>query len=420
MTAVQSKPEYDSVDLSSSDFWSQSALERDASYAALRRERPVSWQRPVQGSLMTDPDDQGYWAVVRHADVVAVSKAHEVFSSAPEYGGVMFENVPAMLLTMTQSILAMDEPQHTITRKLVSAAFSPRQVRLIEEQIKSQAAAIVDALLADGPHDFVEQVSMRLPLWTISEMLGVPVDQRERLVKAVDDMVGWNDPEYFGDADPATLLMGGIATLHDIAQNLADARRAEPADDLMSALVAAEIDGQKLTDDELRSFFCLLAIAGNDTTRNTASHAIKALADHPDQKALLLSDFDRYIPTAIEEFLRWGTAVMTFRRTARADTEVGGQQISAGDKVVMFYSSANRDEAVFEDPWRFDITRNPNPHVAFGGGGVHFCLGNHVARMQLRALFRELLTRVPDLAVGEPEFVVGNFMHAIKRLPISA
>ena len=413
------KPAYDPIDLSTHAFWAKPARERDEAFAELRRERPVSWHPPAEGSLMDDPDDQGYWAVVRHADVVAVSKANDVFSSSPEYGGVMFENVPAMILEMTQSILAMDEPQHNITRRLVAAAFSPRQVRLIQDQIQNQASAIVDDLLKNGAHDFVEQVSSRLPLWTISEMLGVPREDRDRMVRAVDDMVGWNDPEYIGDGDPATLLMGGVATLHDVAQTLIDARRASPADDLMSALLVAEIDGHKLTDDELRSYFCLLAIAGNDTTRNTTTHGIKALADFPEQRALLLAEFDKHIPTAIEEFLRWGSAVMTFRRTARADIEIGGQQIAAGDKVVMFYSSANRDDAVFDDPWRFDITRNPNPHVAFGGGGAHFCLGNHVARMQMRALFGELLTRVPAMEIGDPEFVVGNFMHAVKRLPIS-
>ncbi|MDP9116637.1 MAG: cytochrome P450 [Actinomycetota bacterium] len=413
------KPAYDSMDLSTLQYWARSARERDEPLAVLRTERPVSWHPPAEGALMDDPNDLGYWAVVRHADVVAVSKAHEIFASSPEYGGVMFENVPAELLQMTQSILAMDEPQHGITRRLISAAFSPRQVRLIGEQIQSQATAIVDELIQHGPHDFVEQVSALLPLWTISEMLGVPASERGRMVRAVEDMVGWNDPEYIGDSDPATLLMGGIATLHDIAQKLVDARRATPADDLMSALVTAEVSGNKLSDEELCSYFCLLAIAGNDTTRNTISHALMALADNPDQKALLLSDFDKYIPTAIEEFLRWGSVVMTFRRTARADTEIAGQQIAAGDKVVMFYSSANRDESVFPDPWKFDLTRHPNPHVAFGGGGVHFCLGSHVARTQMRALFGELLTRIPTLHVGHAEFVTGNFMNAVKRLPIA-
>lgn len=419
MSTQSAKPAYDEIELSSHAFWAKPARERDEAFEMLRRERPVSWQPPAEGSLIDDPDDQGYWAVVRHADVVAVSKADDVFSSSRELGGVIFENVPAELLEATQSILAMDDPQHAVTRRLISKAFSPRQIRLIEQQIQSQATAIVDDFLKEGPRDFVEQVSSRLPLWTISEMLGVPVEERDRMVKAVDDMVGHNDPEHIGDGDPFSTLLGGIATLHDIAQTLIDACRAAPAEDLMTALVQAEIDGQRLTDDELRSFFCLLAVAGNDTTRNTTSHGMKALLDNPEQMELLLSDFNRHIPTAIEEFLRWGTVVMTFRRTAREDTEVGGQRIAAGDKVVMFYSSANRDEGVFTDPWRFDITRNPNPHVAFGGGGVHFCMGNHVARMQMKALFGELLTRAPGLKLGEPEFLAGNFTHAIKRMPCS-
>ena len=409
---------HDPIELSSESFWAQTARQRDQSFAVLRRERPVSWQPPAYGSLMPDPDDTGYWAVVAHEDVVAVSKAHDVFSSAPENGGVMFEDVPAPLLEETQSILAMDEPRHGITRKLVHAAFSPRQIRRIEEQIRQQAGAIVTDFLAEGPRDFVEQVSMRLPLWTISGMLGVPDDLRERMVRAVDDMVGHNDPEYIGEGgDPFTCLLGGIAELHDIAQTLIDARRSHPTDDLISDLVAAEIDGHRLTDDDIRSYFCLLAIAGNDTTRNTTSHGMKALSDHPEQKALLVENFDRAIPGAIEEFVRWGSPVMTFRRTATVDAVVGGVDVAAGEKVVMFYSSANRDESVFVDPWRFDITRNPNPHVGFGGGGPHFCLGNHVARLQLRALFRELLTRVPTLELGEPELVGGHFMHAVKRMP---
>jgi len=417
MTIAPTRRAYDAIELSSETFWAKTARQRDESFAALRKERPVTWQPPAYGSLMPDPDDPGYWAVVCHEDVIAVSKADDVFSSAPDLGGVMFENVPAELLEATQSILTMDEPRHGITRRLVHSAFSPRQIRAIEQQIKIQAESIVTTFLAEGPRDFVEQVSMRLPLWTISGMLGVPEDTRQRMVDAVDAMVGYNDPEYIGDRDPFTTLLEGIGTLHDIAQTLIDERRSKPGDDLMTALVRAEIDGHRLSDDDIRSYFCLLAVAGNDTTRNTTSHGMKALLDHPEQKKLLVDNFDRAIPGAIEEFVRWGTPVMTFRRTAKVDAVVGGVDVNAGEKVVMFYSSANRDERVFKDSWRFDITRNPNPHVGFGGGGVHFCLGNHVARLQMRALFREVLTRIPTLELGEPELVTGHFTHAIKRMP---
>ncbi len=420
MTVAAPPRSHDEIELSSEAFWSKPALERDKAFEVLRRERPVTWQPRAYGSLMPDLEDPGYWAVVRHEDVISVSKAHDVFSSSPHLGGVMFENAPADLLVATQSILSMDEPEHGITRRLLHSAFSPRQIRRIEEQITQQAAAIVTEFLEEGPRDFVEQVSMRLPLWTISGMLGVPEELREPMVKAADDMVGYNDPEYVGDGDPFSCLLGGMMGLHEIAATLIEARRSQPEDDLMTALVQAEIDGVRLTDDEIKSFFVLLAVAGNDTTRNTTSHAMKALIDHPEQKQLLLDDYDRAIPGAIEEFVRFASPVMTFRRTAKVDAVVGGVDIDAGDKVVMFYSSANRDESVFQDPWTFDITRNPNPHVGFGGGGPHFCLGNHVARMQLRALFRELLTRVPTLELGEPEFVTGHFMNAIKRMPCSA
>jgi len=420
MAVTPDQRTYDEIELSSEAFWSKSIRERDEAFEVLRRERPVTWQRRAYGSLMSDVEDPGYWAVVRHEDVVAVSKAHDVFSSSPHLGGVMFENAPAELLVATQSILTMDEPEHLITRRLISSAFTPRQVRQIEDQINLQAASIVTEFLTEGPHDFVEQVSTRLPLWTISGMLGVPEELREPMVQAADDMVGYNDPEYMGDRDPFMTLFEATGALHQIAQTLMDARRSAPQEDLMTALVQAEVDGHRLSDDEIKSFFVLLAVAGNDTTRNTTSHAMKALADHPEQKQFLIENYDRAINGAIEEFVRWATPVMTFRRTAKVDAVVGGVDVDAGDKVVMFYSSANRDESVFKDPWTFDIKRNPNQHVSFGGGGPHFCLGNHVARMQLQALFRELLTRVPDLKVGEPEFVTGHFMNAIKRMPCSA
>ena len=420
MTVAAPPRTYDEIELSSEAFWAKSMRERDESFGTLRRERPVTWQPRAYGSLMPDLEDPGYWAVVCHQDIVAVSKAHDVFSSSPHLGGVMFENAPADLLVATQSILSMDEPEHGVTRRLLHSAFSPRQIRLIEQQINQQAAAIVTEFLEEGPRDFVEQVSMRLPLWTISGMLGVPEELREPMVNAADDMTGYNDPDHRGDTDPFSCLLRGVMGLHEIAATLIEARRSKPEDDLMTALVQAEIDGVRLTDDEIKSFFVLLAVAGNDTTRNTTSHAMKALNDHPEQKQYLIENYDRAIPGAIEEFIRWGSPVMTFRRTAKVDAVVGGVDIEAGDKVVMFYSSGNRDETVFQDPWTFDITRNPNPHVGFGGGGPHFCLGNHVARMQLRALLGELLTRVPTLDVGEPEFVTGHFVHAIKHMPCTA
>lgn len=406
---------FDTIPLSSLAFWQSTAEQREEAFAVLRRERPVSWHPPFEGALMPHDGDSGYWAVVRHADVMAVSRNPEVFCSGQ---GVMLEDVPQAVLDAAQSFLAMDAPRHTTLRRLVSAAFTPRQVARIEGQIKDQARRIVDDLLA-GPAecDFVHAVAGRLPMATISEMMGVPVDRRREVVTAADSMVSWNDPEVQAGREPLQVLVDSLIALHRAGRELAEARRAGPTDDLMTDLVQAEVDGERLTDDEICAFFVLLSVAGNDTTRNTISHGMKALCDHPDQRALLMEDFEGRIGRAVEEMIRWATPVMTFRRTATRDTTLAGQPIAAGDKVVMFYAAANRDEAAFPEPRRFDIARHPNEHVGFGGGGPHFCMGASLARRQLRAMFGELLRRVPDLEVGEQELLVGNFIHGVTRMP---
>jgi cytochrome P450 len=262
-------------------------------------------------------------------------------------------------------------------------------------------------------------------MWTISEMIGIEPENRKTVADAANAMVGWNDPDFIGDGEPLQVLATALFTLHGAARELAAKRRETPADDVMTALVEAEIEGEmgaegeRLTDDQIAAFFVLLCVAGNDTTRQTATHTIKALHDHPDQLELLLDDYDGHIGTAVDEFVRWASPVLTFRRTARVDAQVGGQKIAAGEKVVMFYRSGNQDESVFVEPARFDITRKPNAHVGFGGGGPHFCMGSHLARTQLKALFRELLFRLDDIQVGEPEYLTGNFINGIKRLPVT-
>lgn len=414
--------DFDPTDISSHEFWAKPPAERDAVFAQLRRERPISWHRPAETDLMPNPDDPGFWALTRNADIVEASRKADVFSSSVEFGGVMLEDVPAEVGEAAYSILAMDDPRHGRQRKLISSVFTPKRVARIEEQIKEQARRIVDALIetaGDREIDFVEQVAAQLPMWTISEMIGIEPENRKTVADAAGAMVGWNDPEFIGDGDPLQVLSTALFTLHGAARELAAKRRETPADDVMTALVQAEIEGERLTDDQIAAFFVLLCVAGNDTTRQTASHTIKALYDHPDQRELLLADYDGQIGTAVEEFVRWASPVLTFRRTAREDTEVGGQKIAAGEKVVMFYRSGNQDETVFDDPARFDITRKPNGHVGFGGGGPHFCMGSHLARTQLKALFRELLFRLDDIRVGEPEYLTGNFINGIKRLPVT-
>lgn len=319
---------YDPIDLSSRAFWSTTAADRETAFAQLRAHRPVSWHPPVEDSLMPDPADRGYWAVTRHADVVEVSRNSEVFLSGH---GVLFENIPAELLEASQSFLAMDPPRHTVIRKVVHSAFTPRQVRRIEDSIKANAADIVSELHAAGSGaDFVDLCAKELPIRTLSDMVGIPESERRQVAEAADALVSWGDAVYLNGRNPLEVLVASQMYLHQVALALAADRRENPGDDLFSALVHAEVEGARLTDPEVAAFFVLLAVAGNDTTRQTTSHALKALTDSPDQRAWLQDDFDNRIGTAVEEFIRWATPVMTFRRTAATDYELGGRQINAG------------------------------------------------------------------------------------------
>ena len=407
------RPPYDEVSISPLAFWAQTAAERDATFKVLRDERPVSWQPPLEGALM-EAEQDGFWAVSRHEDVVFVSKSPELFCSGK---GVMIEEVPEDLLEAAQSFLAMDAPRHGALRRLVSVAFTPRQVAKISEKIHEQSVRIVDDLLTTTSGDFVEQVSKRLPMYSIYEMMGLPEDKREEAAHHADGMVSWADPDVAAGREPGEVLNDSLVGLITMAFEEIAARRDHPTDDLMTALVNAEVDGQTLTEEEIASFFVLLSVAGNDTTRNSISLGMKAFQDFPDQAKLLLNDPDKLLAPAVEEVIRYATPVMTFRRTATQDSVLGGQQIREGDWVVTLFSSANRDDRVFVDPHAFDITRPENPHVGFGGGGPHFCMGNQLAKTQLRFLFQELLTRAPSLQLGDPDYLVGNFVHAVKSMP---
>jgi cytochrome P450 len=330
----------------------------------------------------------------------------------------MFETMPAEFLEASQSFLAMDPPRHTKLRKVVSAGFTPRQVRRIEDSIKANAKTIVDELRAAGSGaDFVDRCAKELPVRTLCDMVGIPESERERMAHATDAIVSWADPVYLNGRPAVEVVLENQVYLHQVVGALAAERRAHPGEDLISSLVQAEVDGDRLEDADVAAFFVLLSVAANDTTRQTTSHAMKALTDFPDQRAWLLEDFDNRIGTAIEEFVRWASPVMSFRRTAATDFELGGQTILAGEKVVMFYASGNWDTEVFNRPDRLDLSRDPNPHVGFGGGGVHFCLGAHVARAQLRAIIGELLRQLPDIQTGEPTYVPGNFIHAVRHMP---
>lgn len=395
------------------DFWAQTFEEREAVFRTLRDEAPITWHPPMQGGIM--PAEQpGLWVVARHEHIAEVSKSPDRFCSGE---GVQFEDVPQDLLEASHSFLGMDAPRHGQLRRLVSAAFTPKQVAKIDEQIAGQARRIVDDLLEAGGGDFVDLVSKRLPMWTVYEMMGLDGSLRDQASHLADEMVGFNDPDICGDREAGEVINDALVGLLTMGLEFADLRRRQPADDLMTNLVQAEVDGERLSDDDIAAFFVLISVAGNDTTRNTISMTTHALQHHPDQRQWLIDDYDARIATATEEFVRWASPVMTFRRTATTDTVLAGQEIAAGEWVAMMYASGNRDERVFTDPHRFDLTRSPNPHQGFGGGGPHFCLGNFVAKMQMRHVFRELLFRAPTLQVGEPDFAVGNFVRAVKHLP---
>lgn len=420
MTTAVTRAErpYDPADLSSSEFWSGTAADRERTFAELRAHRPISWHRPVHNGMFEDPNDQGFWAVVRHADLVEVTRRPGDFLSGK---GITFESLPPEALDAAQGFIAMDPPRHTKIRRLLAAAFTPKQLARIDEHIVDNARRIVDGAIEKGGEkgeiDFVAEVAALVPMHNICDMVGIPEEHRRTIAYESQFADGWRDPRLLQGADPLARVFQTIATVHGIAHELIDARRSKPENDLMTAMVQAEVDGERLTDDEISSIFALLIIAGNDTTRQSTAHGLKALTDFPEQRAWLMEDIDGRMPLAIEEIIRWATPIMTFRRTAAHDTELGGQLITEGDKVIMFYSSANMDTEVFDHPERLDLSRSPNKHVAFGGGGIHHCLGAQLARRQLSATFRELLTRLPDIqVVGEPELGNGNFFHTVMSM----
>jgi methyl-branched lipid omega-hydroxylase len=407
----------DDVALSEWDFWTLPPSERDAAFAVLRRERPMAYYPEPEAEQDWILRGPGYWAVTRHADVEAASRQPDIFSSAA--GATNIFDLPVEFLEYFGSMINMDAPRHLRLRRIVSRAFSPRMVERIEADIQRVARAVVADLVEQGPGDFVERVAARVPLEVICRMMGIPTEQYGEVFRLSNVILGAQDPEYVPEgADIAQALLGAGAQLSALLQGLTQQRRREPTDDVVTALATAEVDGQTLTDAEIGSFFILLVVAGNETTRNAISHALVALTEHPEQRAAWQADFAARAPAAVEEIVRWATPVTWMRRTATTDTELGGKKIAAGDKLLLFYNSANRDEAVFTDPHAFDLTRTPNPHLGFGGAGPHYCLGAHLARREITEVYRELFTHLPDIrAAADPVRLRSSFINGIKHLP---
>lgn len=385
-------------------------IDRHALFARLRAERPVSWH--AEANLEGFPPGRGYWSVVRHEDVRAVSRNPETFCNGQGY---LIPDLPVELGELYGSMLHMDAPRHTRMRLIVNRSFTPRRLARIEEYVDAKAAAIVDRALALGEFDFVTEIAAALPLEIICEMMAIPRSLWPTVLRCTNVILGATDTEYASGFDD---LLNASFELKALAEDVAHDRLARPGDDLTSALMHAEVDGHRLTPAEYASFFILLVAAGNETTRNAISHGMWQLARDPAQRAIWRDNLDTVTPTAIEEIVRFASPVQHFRRTATRDTEIAGQPIAAGDKVVLWFGSANRDEAVFNDPDRFDITRTPNDHVGFGAGGPHFCLGANLARRELRAMFTQILTRLDGLEItGEPDYLQSAFINGIKHLP---
>ena len=404
------------LNLSENEFWAQPPAARYAAYRHLRSlESPPFFE---SGESPFGTEERGYYALLRHADVAEASRNPLLFSSAA--GATSIFDLPVEFNEYFGSMISMDDPRHARLRRIVSRAFTPKMIKKFEEDVQRTAGLIVDELLAKGPCDFVQHVSTRLPLKIICDMMGLGDENYDMVLRNTNIILSGQDPEFISEDmnEAVTQLLTAGGDLAALVMGLAEQRQASPTDDLVSALANANIDGEQLTPAELASFFVLLTVAGNETTRNAISHTLLLLTEHPDQRALLLADVDGRIGPAVEEIVRYVSPVIWMRRTLTQDTVMNGHAHHKDDKVLLFYQAANRDDAVFTDPDRFDITRSPNPHVGFGSAGPHFCLGAHLARREISAILRELLTRVPDIrAVGEPDYLLSSFINGIKHLP---
>ena len=374
-------------------------------YAWLRKNAPVYWH--------DEPNGPGFWAITKYEDVRTISRLPKVFSSY-ETSVMLPDPDPMGLYAQRLMMLNMDPPQHDRFKLLVSRGFTPKNAPLLRPKIEELARDIVDAVLAKGECDFVTEIAGRLPSGLIAELMGMPRADGERLYD-LTEIMHTNDDAIA----PPEIKMNAVGEMLGYAQSVADLKRQSPGDDLATILVNAEVDGDHLTDEEFQWFFLLLVNAGGDTTRNLLAAGLQLLFDHPDQRTKLMGDLDGLLGSAVEEMLRYCSPVTHFKRTAMQDTVVGGQSIKAGERVVMFYGSANRDEDIFENADTFDVARHPNPHVAFGAGGPHLCLGMHVARVELAVMFRELLTRMPHIEAGGPiERMHSSFIAGVHRMPI--
>jgi cytochrome P450 len=402
------------IELGAWRFWARDDDFRDGAFTTLRREAPIKFFE----ALTVEGYERiaGHWALTRFDDVHFVSRHPDIFSSTPSI--TIGDGTPE-LSEYFGSMIVLDDPRHQRLRSIVSRAFTPKVVARVESSVRERARRLIAQMIErhpDGEADVVAELAGPLPLQVVCDMMGIPAEDHQRIFGWTNIILGFGDPDLTTDVDEfgrVAMEIGGYA--HELAED----RRAHPADDLTTSLVQAEVDGEQLTSAEVASFFILLVVAGNETTRNAISHGVLALTRYPDERQKWWSGFDDDAPTAVEEIVRWASPITYMRRTLTRDFELSGVPMAEGDKVTMWYCSANRDESKFADPWRFDVRRNPNPQVGFGGGGAHFCLGANLARREITVAFDELRRQIPDVAAtGEPDRLRSAFVHGIKRLPI--
>ncbi len=398
------------------DLWDHDMFQRQDHHKALALLRETD-----PGIHWVDEGDKGpgYWAITRHEHLKQVNRRADVFSS--NHSGTQMHE-PDMTdassnFSRDHMLIDMDPPRHTRYRKLVNRGFTPRMIGLLEDYLRNRTDIILDRVCERGHCDFVTDISAELPLQAIAEMMGIPIDDRSYVFKWTNAFIGREDPDFVTSDDD---VKEASIELFGYSHALQTERRGSPADDIVTTLLAADIDGEKLTELEFDMFFLILCVAGNETTRNSITRGMLAFFDFPDQWAKFASDPDRYMSTAVDEIVRWASPVMHFRRQAVRDFTIGDVKISAGDKVVMWHVAANRDPRAFDNPWQFDIERRPNDHVGFGGGGPHYCLGANLAKMEIRLIFKALAERMPDIRpVGKPGYLRSNFIGGVKSLPVS-
>lgn len=397
------------------EFWAKPFDEREKTFAELRANDPVSWQAPPD-SLLVEPEmnTKGYWAITKYEHIREISRKPKVFSNSE---GIFLEDLPEAVRVGALSFIVQDAPEHTALRGIVQKAFSPRHMRTLEDWTREQVIELIEGIKPNGKADLCEEFTKQLPGRIFCSFFNITDPEHiHKTLEGAEQIVSWNDPDYTKEMEPLLVFANAAEMLSEVAMDLAEDRRKNPGEDLMTWVVQADWEGRQLEDWEIGGFFVLMAGAANDTTRHATAHGLIALENNPEQRDLLLSDMEKYLDGAVDEILRWSSVILHMRRQVMEDYELGGKTLKAGDKLALFYCSGNFDEEIFDDPTRFDITREKNPHMTFGGGGPHYCLGNILGRQMLKHAIREVYTRMPDLRVGEPSYLESSFMHGVKRL----